>query len=385
MRIGIDARFLTHPQPGGFKTYTENLIAALAEIDQKNDYILYLDRPPGAHAPLKQFQNMTCRVIRGELPILGMPFREQLGLLRATHRDHLDLLHSPALTAPLFLSCPLVLTLHDMIWKTLPSGNQIAMKRRLLNSYYELVPSLAARKATTIITVSQAAKADIVNQLGISPENIVVTYEAAAPAFKPLSNPSLTQEVARKFSLPPKFLMAIGSADPRKNIESLLHAYVKLPISLREVYHLVIVWTHSHLADSISRRVQALGLGKQCHFLFSVSKKEMVSLYNLATLFVFPSRYEGFGLPPLEAMSCKTPVLSANNSSLPEVVGGGGYLFDADDIETMADLIQKLLVNEAERLELAERGFRHSANFSWAKCASETVAVYHKVFSSSRN
>ena len=379
MKIGIDARFLTHPQQGGFKTYTQNLIAALADVDQENDYVLYLDREPDCDKAVPRAPNMAWRVVRGDWPPLGMPLREQFGLALAGWRDRLDLLHSPALTAPLFLPCPLALTLHDMIWHE-PRASQarITFKRQLMASYYRRVPEWAARKAAVIITVSEAAKTDIVTRLGIAAEQVVVTHEAPAPIFKPVREPARLDAVLKKYALPPSFVMAIGSADPRKNISMLVDAYARLPEKIRSLHHLVIVWTHHHLAQEIARQVQSLGLMQHCHFLRGVSNQDMVLLYSAAVLFAFPSRYEGFGLPPLEALACGTPVVAANNSSIPEVVGDAAVLFDAECAEEMAQVMARLLTDDRERTEMAQRGLQRAARFSWARCAQQTVAAYRQ-------
>ena len=379
MKIGIDARFLTHPQAGGFKTYTQNLIAALAEVDQENEYVLYVDRELDSHHPVPRASNMECKIVRGKWPLLGMLVREQFGLAQAGWRDRLDLLHCPALTAPLLVSCPLVVTLHDTLWHTVSLfQSRLTLRRQLMASYYRRVPERAARKASVIITVSKAAKADIVNRLGIPPERVVVTYEAAASDFKPVSNPDRLNAVRAKYALPSSFVMAIGSADPRKNIDLLLNAYARLPEYVRNLHHLAILWTHPDMVKQIQYRVELLRLTRHCHFLHDVSTEDMVRLYNAAELFVFPSRYEGFGLPPLEAMSCGTAVIASNNSSIPEILADAAYLVDAERPEQIAQAMIDLLGSAPARTELVRRGLQHAALFSWNHCARQTVEVYRQ-------
>jgi glycosyltransferase involved in cell wall biosynthesis len=381
MKIGIDARFLTHPQPGGFKTYTENLITALAEVDPENEYVLYLDRTPNSETAIPHAPNMKSRIVKGEwLPLLGMPVREQVGLARAAGHDRLDLLHCPALTAPLFPPCPLVLTLHDAIWhEPLPRREvPITAKRQLMSWYYRHVPEWAARNAALVITVSEAAKTDIATQLSIPSEKVVVTHEAAGPPFRPERDTCQLDSVRAKFTLPPDFVLAIGSADPRKNVVGLIDAYGQLPEELRRLHHLVIIWTHHALTNEIARRIESLGLMQYCHFLSGVSNGELVLLYNAARLFAFPSRREGFGLPLLEAMACGTPVVAANNSSIPEVVGDAAMMFDADNPEQMAHSMGCLLGDANKCQELAQRGLRQASKFSWVRCAEETVGAYRQ-------
>jgi glycosyltransferase involved in cell wall biosynthesis len=382
MRIGIDARFLTHPQPGGFKTYTQNLTMALAEVDAENEYVLYIDRPPDQDTRLPDRPNFATRIVPGSLPLLGMPWREQVGLSRQAARDKLDLLHSPSLTAPLRLACPSVVTIHDMIWffaekfsRHTPSFG----KRKLMEWYYRFVPQFAVRNASAILTVSHAAKESIVQHLGLSPDQVFVTHEAASPIYRRVDDLEKIEAVRRKYHLASDFVLAIGSADPRKNVAALVRACTLLPTLLQERYQLAIVWTHHLLAPGMAEQIKASGINSQVRFLEGVSDEELVLLYNAASLFVFPSLYEGFGLPPLEAMACGTPVVAANNSSIPEIVGDAALLFDAKDTEAMACVIAQVLADGALQAGLIEKGLKRAASFSWAKCARETVAVYRWV------
>jgi len=382
MRVGIDARFLTHPQAGGFKTYTSNLIAALAEVDTENEYFLYVDRPPDQDTPLPNRPNFTTCIVLGSLPLLGMPWREQVGLSLRAMRDKLDLLHSPSLTAPLRLTCPSVLTIHDMIWffpEKFSNSNTLSSKRRLMEWYYRFVPPFAARNASAVLTVSRASKETIVQHLRLSPDRVFVTHEAASHIFRQVADRQKIETIRRKYNLAADFVLAIGSADPRKNISTLVQAYAMLPVSKQERYQLAIVWTHRFLAPSLTRQVTALGIQNRVRFLEQIPDDELVLLYNAASLFVFPSLYEGFGLPVLEAMACGTPVVAANNSSIPEIVGDAALLFDAEDSGAMADVIAQVLARKALQMSLIEKGLHQAASFSWAKCARETAAVYRQV------
>lgn len=379
MKIGIDARFLTHPQKGGFKTYTENLINALAEIDAENEYILYLDRLPDQSAMLPVRSNFTPCIIPGQFPIVGMFWREQVGLARQATRDRLDLLHAPSLTAPLSLPCPLVLTIHDMLWLSPTQFSKRAArsaKRTLMAWYYRIVPRLAARRAVLILTVSYAAKASIVEKLGVKADQIIVTYEAASPIYHPTTEQAQLARIRRQYKLDTAFILALGSADPRKNIATLLTAFARLPASLQERYRLCIVWAHQFLTAEITAQVQQLGITPYVHFLEHVSTEDLALLYNAAALFVFPSRYEGFGLPLLEAMACGTPVVAADNSSIPEVVGDAALLVPADDPALMATCMEQVLSEPDLCAALIQKGRQRAAKFSWHSCAQQTLAAY---------
>ncbi len=373
MRIGIDARFLTHPQRGGFKTYSENLISALATIDQENEYILYLDRIPSDAIRLPSEANFAFRVVDGRRPFLGMPWREQVSLSRRAAHDKIDLLHSPSLTAPLRLGCPSVVTIHDMIWyhqHRISTNSRLGWKRQMLDSYYRIVAKSSARRAVAVITVSHAAKANIVQELNLHQDKIFVTYEAANHIFRPLDSAACAAVLRDRFGLEPGYILAIGSADRRKNMNTLLRAYAKLSDTLRDRHPLVIVWTHNLLASNVAEQARSQGLTERVQFIEDVSNDELVVLYNAASVFVFPSREEGFGLPMLEAMSCGTPVVAARNSSIPEIAGGAALLVDAEDAQGMAYATEQLLLHTTLREELSQKGLARAADFSWTRCAT---------------
>jgi glycosyltransferase involved in cell wall biosynthesis len=379
MRIGIDARFLTHPQPGGFKTYTEQLVCALLEVDPDNEYVLYVDRPPESR--ILSAVNATVRIVPGTAPFVGMPWREQIGLTMYAKRDRIDVLHSLCLTAPLYAPCPLIVTIHDTIWM-FPhrfTQQQKRLKRSLMDIYYQYVPKAAARRASAVVTVSQDARAAIVQHLGIPAHRVFVTYEAAAAIYQRLDRQYAIDAVQQKFGLRESFILAIGSSDPRKNIATLLHAYALLPEAIRTRHNLVIVWTHPLLAESIANQAHACGIEEHVRFLHHVSNDDLIMLYNAALFFVFPSRYEGFGLPILEAMACGTPVIAANNSSIPEVAGDAAILVDAELPVIIAHEMARLLEDEALRREMSARSLKRAAAFSWQRCARETLAVYQSI------
>jgi glycosyltransferase involved in cell wall biosynthesis len=376
MRIGIDARFLTHPQVGGFKTYTANLLRVLPAVDQRNSYVFYVDRPP--ELSLRYGPNVTVRVVPGTAPLVGMPLREQLSLARHASRDRLDLFHAPAATAPLQLPCPLIVTLHDMFWARPPAAGA-SVRRRLMDRYYQIVPRLAARRAARLLTISQAAKDTIVRALGVGPEQVQVTHLGFGLAFR-----ALPQEVARaalgeRLGAAGPFVLAIGSADPRKNLPALLAAYAALPAELRERFELLIVWTHQRLAAATAAEAERLGVGQRVRFLSGVSDEELALLYSAAELFAFPSLFEGFGLPPLEAMACGTPVVASNGSSLPEIAGDAALLVDTSDPACIAAALARLLGDRQLRETMRARGLCRAAGFSWLDCARSTVAAYEEV------
>jgi glycosyltransferase involved in cell wall biosynthesis len=380
MRIGIDARFLTHPQKGGFKTYTENLVTALACVDDRNQYILYLDREPEQSTRIPQQPNFAYKVLK-QLPGIGMPWREQVGISLQTSRDRIDLLHSPCLTAPLTHACPLVMTIHDTIWlfpQKYSQSDIFSLHWKLMQWYQITIPRIASRHASAILTVSQLSKDDIVRHLGIDPAFIHVTHGAVSSTFQPVDDPGRAGSLRTKYGLNTKYIFGIGSADPRKNIETLVNSYALLPESLRAEYHLAIMWTAPVLAEAISKRIDDLGIGRFVHFLYQVPNEDLVFLYNEASLFVFPSLYEGFGLPVLEAMACGTPVVAANTSSIPEVAGDAALLVEARDAKGIAGAMERVLSDERLASGMVQKGLKRNSMFSWEKCARETIMVYNQ-------
>ena len=242
--------------------------------------------------------------------------------------------------------------------------------------YYRLVPFLAAKRAQAVITVSQASKESIVEYLKLASERVFVTYEAAKSIYQPMVDAELANNIVRSFGLESNYILGIGSADRRKNIRSLIKAYSLLPKHLMQNFHLAIVWNHNSLALESFLEAQKLNISEHVHFLNNVSDEQLVSLYNRASLFVFPSLEEGFGLPPLEAMACGTPVVAANNSSIPEIVGDAAIQFPGENIQDLKEAIIKVLCDSELQSRMRESGIERSTHFSWEKCARDTMDVY---------
>jgi len=256
----------------------------------------------------------------------------------------------------------------------------------------------AARRAEAIITVSQASKRDIVRYLHIPPERIHVTYEAAGETFQPVEDeacpgPSRRAQltaVRQKYALPERYLLYLGGFDQRKNLSALLRAFALLVnkqrhcvLSLSKEARLVIAGNlpgqDTPLFPDPRRLVRELGVEERAIFTGWVAEEDKPAILSGATAFVFPSLYEGFGLPALEAMACGTPVIASNRSSLPEVVGEGGILVEPTDVEALAEAMEVLLVDDALRAELRQRALAQAAKFSWKQTALETLAIYRKV------
>lgn len=363
MRVGINALFWERPETGSGQ-YTRHLLEALAKVDPTNEYLLI---SPGPTPSISNIQYPTSN--RAKL------WFEQVSFPRACR--HLDLAHVPYFASPLFPTVPTVVTVHDLIPLLLP-----AYRGSLLVRLYTRLVAAAARRAEAIITVSQASKQDIVCYLHIPPERVHVTYEAAGEAFQPVEDEAQLAAIRQKYALPERYFLYLGGFDQRKNLSTLLRAFALL-VNRQQQARLVIAGKlpgrDSPLFPDPRRLVRDLDIVKRVSFTDWVPEEDKPALLSGATAFVFPSLYEGFGLPAAEALACGTPVIASSRSSLPEVVGEGGVLVEPADVEALAEAMEALLVDDVLRAELQQRALTQAAKFSWKQTALETLAVYRKV------
>ncbi|MBM4465119.1 MAG: glycosyltransferase family 4 protein [Chloroflexi bacterium] len=363
MRIGINALFLGRPDTGSGQ-YTQNLLEALTKVDPTNEYLPF---SPGPAPPTSNIQ----------YPISNPAklWFEQVSFPRVCR--HLDLAHVPYFASPLFPTVPTVVTVHDLIPLILP-----AYRGSLLVRLYTRLVAAAARKAEAVITVSLASQRDIVRCLHIPPERVHVTYEAAGDVFQPVEDEAQLAVVCQKYALPERYLLYLGGFDQRKNLSTLLRAFALL-VHRQPLARLVIAGQlparDSPLFPDPGRLAGELGVEEKVIFTAWVPEEDKPALFSGAVAFVFPSLYEGFGLPPLEAMACGTPVIVSNCSSLPEVVGEGGMLVEPTDVEALAEAMGALWADDALRAELRQRALAQAAKFSGEQMAQETLAVYRKV------
>jgi len=384
MKIGIDARFLTHPQRGGFKTYTENLINALGLVDSTNTYVLYVDRLPD-EATLPKNDNFTCQVVDARLPVIGMPIREQITLRRRIAQDNLDIAHFLCNTAPVAMPGRFVVTLHDTIQLT---NNQTftyatglsAYKRWAISAYSRWTIRKIAQSASTIITVSSYEKTQIREHLGVAPERIYVTHLAPNPLFTPASQElkkKWRSKIDQEFGIQRRFILAVGY-EPRKNIPLLLEAFSRFAQDYPHI-SLVIVAAEEQSRGFFQQLARERSIVERVIILGAVSPNDLVILYNLAEVFVFPSKRESFGLPPLEALACGAPVVAMKMTSIPEILQDSAVLVEGKDVQAWADAIVQVITDDNLRSSLASKGIQQAAKFSWERCAEETLQVYHAV------
>jgi glycosyltransferase involved in cell wall biosynthesis len=374
MKIGIDARFLTHPQEGGFKSYSENLIRGLCELDTRNEYILYVDREPD-HLSLPAGQNVRVKRLGNGNAII----REQILLPKALESDSIDVAHLLCNTAPIILHTKSVLTIHDIIPCKFKAARR-SLKDKLLQAYWRNIIPLAAKRVNHIITVSQASKAEICTTFRVPSKKVTVIPTGFHPAFRPLTIGREAGRLCTRLGLMGRFVMGFASSDPRKNVSVFLSAMARVRRAVPDC-KAVIVCSSEAVEDEV--RMLARGALEDSAFtlLCGLSREELVILYNLADVLLFPSLYEGFGLPVVEAMACGTCVVTSNASSLPEVAGDAGILINPHDTAEAADAVINLLTNPGLRKENSHKGIERSQNFQWQRVVQSTIGVYESIAS----
>jgi len=366
MRIGIDVR-IVHYARGGISNYVLRLIEALAQLDSDTHYAVLHSRKD-AHPPVPgpNFRPASCwtpshhRLERWALGIEALRLR-------------LDLLHSPDFIPPALGSRRSVITVHDLTFLHYPQFLTAESHR-----YYNQQIAWAVRRADHILADSHATKADLESLLAVAPEKVTVVHLAADPGYRPQPVEEVSR-VAAEYGLQPGYLLYVGTLEPRKNLPGLLEAYRALLDRQATEEPLVLVGGKGWLYDEVFATVARLRLDDRVRFLHGVPDDHLPALYSGASVLVAPSFYEGFGLPPLEAMACGTPVVVADRASLPEVVGEAGLLVDPERPEEIARALARVLTEPPLRARLKEQGLIQAARFSWPKAARETLDVYRQV------
>jgi glycosyltransferase involved in cell wall biosynthesis len=367
LHIAIDAHAVG-TRLAGNETYIANLVEALAEIDTENLYTLYVTRREAVERFRGRWPNFEVRRTLPHTPLLRIP----LTLEAELRRRPVDLLHVQ-FTAPPFAPCPVVATVHDLAFEHLPEtfNRRSWMQMRL-------TVRRTVRRAAHIITPSEFSRRDVIETYGVAPERVSVTLEAAAPHFRPVRDATEIERVRHTYAIREKYILAVGSIQPRKNLARLIRAYSDLrrERAKDKLPQLVLVGKKGWLYGETLHAAERAGLGDSVIFTGYVSEDDLPALYSGALAFVYPSYFEGFGLPPLEAMQCGTPVITGDRTSLPEVVGDAGIMVNPFDEGALAAAIARVIDDEALRAELQERGLRQAQKFNWRETAHSTLRVY---------
>jgi len=372
MKIAIDLIFVP-AQKTGVGQYAKLLIGSLAEFDEKNQYLLFIKKNQVLEFDPKKtnFRIITCSdVFRFKILMI---FWEQFILPFILSWKKVDILHSLQQTTPLIGSFKRVVTFHDMTIFLFPEKHTTA--RKFLYSF--LMP-LSAKKADKLIADSLSTKNDMIKFLDIISEKINVVYLAANPVFG-LRNTKNAGDVLERYGIKNKFILYVGTLEPRKNVIGLINAYQRLVVKNGIAHRLVIVGKKGWQFQPIFETVKKMRLDQNIIFTGYVPDDDLADIYNAADIFVYPSLYEGFGIPPLEAMACGVPTITSNVSSLPEVAGNACILINPNDTEEIEQSVFKLLMTEKLRQNMREMGLSRSKEFSRKKLADGTIATYNEV------
>ncbi|MDI6891770.1 MAG: glycosyltransferase family 1 protein [Actinomycetota bacterium] len=365
MRIGFDARMI---EWGGVGTYSKNLLKALSGIDAQNEYVLFCY--PETAELILEAPNFTKKLVKQ--PVFSL-FR-QFGWINDLKEANLDIFHSPHFVFPPVIPCPSVVTIHDLIPLIIPA----VMPSRGDRFYYKRANRSALEKVKGIIAVSECTKRDIIRFFGTPEEKIRVIYEAAAPEFREIKDESLLKIVLDKYGLQRPFILNVGNPKPHKNWVGLLKAFAGLKKKGFD-HKLVLIGPEDPRFLEPKSLVEQFGMEKDVLFPGFVEKEDLPMLYNAADVLVFPSFYEGFGLPPLEAMACGTPVVCSNAASLLEVAGDAVLMVDPNDVRGLAAAISDVISDESLRKSLKEKGLARAAQFSWQRTAEQTLEIYNGI------
>jgi glycosyltransferase involved in cell wall biosynthesis len=365
--VAIDARKL---HDFGIGTYIRNLLRQLARIDHDTDYVLLCrEADLGVGAQL----GANFRTVLEPSP--NYSIREQVHVPWVLRRERPDVFHAPHYVLPAGVPCRSVVTIHDCIHLMFPQY----LPNRMAYAYARASMWAAARRSDCILTVSEASKRDILHFFNVPPEKIVVVYNAIDDHFWVTPPDEDVARVRERYQLDHQFVLYVGNIKPHKNLVRLIESFAEFRQSGFEDVKLLIIGDEISKLPALRRAVHRHKLHKHVRFLGYVSEQTLGILYRLAAVFVFPSLYEGFGLPPLEAMASGTPVVTSNVSSLPEVAGDAAVLVDPYDIDSIVDGLRRVVGDPALAAELRRRGLVRAREFSWERSVERTRQVYQDV------
>lgn len=367
-------------QGGGIGRYTRNLIRALAELEavgpgSGNRYTLFVAGGWGDGDGLGPWPSNFC--VRSVplsdrwLSILWQRLRLPVPIQVVTGR--LDLFHSPDFVLPPLGRAPAILTVHDLSFLRVPQFFVPGFR-----DYLEGAVSRAVARAQHILADSESTRRDLLELMAVEPERVSVVYPGVESRFRPVTDQEMLDRVRARYDLPGRYVLGLSTLQPRKNFDGLIEAFRRLLAGGPgfEDLHLVISGGKGWMYQDIELRVRRAGLAERVHFPGFVADADLPALYTLASVFAFPSWYEGFGIPVLEAMACGTPVVAADNSSLPEAVGDAGLMVGAADLDGLARALARLLTGEAQREQLVHAGFVQARRFTWEASAQNLLKYY---------
>lgn len=370
-RIGIDYTSAVR-QGAGIGRYTRHLIRALAELDHENRYVLFsAGRDHAGGSWPSNFARRELPITDRHMAIIWQRLKLPAPIEWVTGR--LDLFHSPDFVLPPVRKAVTALTVHDLSFMRHPECSSPPLWEYLMDA----VPRSVAR-ADIVLADSECTRRDIIELLRVPDERVHVIYAGVEPRFEPGSDEVAERIALARYDLRQPFILGLGTLQPRKNFPRLIRAYHLA----RQKYHLdhqlVIGGGPGWLYEDIYDTIHELGLQSDVRLIGFVEDVDLPALYRAASVFAFPSLYEGFGIPVLEAMGCGTPVVTSTASSLPEVAGDAALMVDPLDIEALAEALGRLINDGALRDDLRHKGFQRAERFTWQRSAQELLSIYHQ-------
>jgi glycosyltransferase involved in cell wall biosynthesis len=379
MRIALDIRMLEKPKTG-IGRYTFSLVETLKEFDKENEYLLIMNK----NVSLKEIASEKFKLLYFNAPFLS--WRTLYSLGRKLKKEKIDIYHSSHFLTPLNLSCPSIITLHDLMFLNFPDF--FAGRNFLIRAYANFFSKhgffSSLEKSQKIICISENTRKDLVKIFPSANSKIAVIGESINKSFKKIVNNVLLENMKTKFGIKKEYIFYLGNTRPYKNLPRLLKAFQTLFSSKTKNYQLVLGCGEERNLSALKNLAKDLNLPNEIIFLTGLGDDEIVLLMNNAALFVFPSLYEGFGLPPLEAMACGTPVVCSNVASLPEVVGDAAFLVNPLDVEDIALGMKKVLTDQNLRDSLIKKGYERVKLFSLEKMAKQTLEIYNEAYQRDR-
>jgi glycosyltransferase involved in cell wall biosynthesis len=372
LTIGVDARLIKLRR--GMGNYVHSLLREYSQIEFDHHIIAYVDDSASVqHVP--RSSQISVEVV----PPSFYPICEQIALPKQVERDEVDVLHCPANTAPLRLTpaTKLVLTIHDVMYLQPASVLPVSpsLYQRLGRRYRSLVVPRVAKQAACIIAVSNFTKSDILSHIQLDESRIRVIYEAQGQDVRRISDEAISA-VLDRYSITKPYMFALGAVDPRKNTQRIIQAFAKFKNATSSRFKLVICGLSDVDRDKFQSAAKALGVLHHVHFLPFISREDLIAFYGGAEMLVYPTFYEGFGFPVLEAMGCGTPVITSGVTSIPEVAGDAALFVDPSDDDEITTAISSLAYDAQLSNAYREKGTEQVRKFSWKQVARETLEVY---------
>ena len=374
-RIAIDAHAIGERLTGN-ETYVSNLIDGLMGLDSGHEYVLLFTSPQAAHVWQQKYPQVCVKIVWPRQPLVRIPL-----VMPLMARDQqIDLLHVQYVGPPV-TPVPVVASIHDISFERYPeffSHREVAQFKATIR--------LTAMLASRILTISECSKRDLVDIYGIPEEKVVVTYLAANKNFRPPDSKEAAAMTAQRYGVSAPYFLAVGNLQPRKNLVRLVAAYERLRNHRPDIGHqLVIVGKKTWKFDPILSFVQKSRWADDIILTDYVSDEDLPLLYAGADVFIYPSIYEGFGLPPLEAMACGTPVVVSDRASLPEVVGDAGVKVNPFDINAIAAAMASIVLEPGVAEWYSHAGIKRAGRFTWEECSVRTQQVYEEVCREARH